>query len=376
MKVKTHNKRISASIQPRKMRNYQLIYRVDGKRFERSLETKDLETAKIKAEKMLHQVEIEMISGIRLSEMKDEWFKYNSTKSKWYKKDIEKHFQPFIDYFNNCYGESLTIKHLYDYRSHLESRMSKRNNKPLSPTSIAIALGTIKSVWYFNRKLENISNDIFLNFKLPKKLERKEWLTVEQLKKVIKKADDNPLYQGFIELVIINGLRLGELYKLKWSNIYDNRMVLEKTKRGEDDIVRMRDDIREALNKIHKNQRIHKTYICSSSNGERLSYSSCHKIIKRYLILAGFPNHTPHSLRHSYATNLIIMGTDIYRVKELMRHNSVTTTQKYIKFTGMDISEVEARIIPKEEEPIQYIEVDTDWKVGKVTIKKLKKIVK
>ncbi len=112
----------------------------------------------------------------------------------------------------------------------------------------------------------------------------------------------------------------------------------------------------------------------SSKSGKRFSYDTGSRMVKRYLKLAGFPNHTTHSLRHSYATNLILKGIDIYRVKELMRHNSVTTTQKYIKFTGMDISEVDARIIPKEEEPIQYIEVDTEWKVGKVKIKKLKKL--
>ena len=129
MKIKTHNKRISASIQPRPQRNLQLIYRVDGKRFEESLETKDLETARIKAEKRLHQIEVEMISGVRLSEMKDLWFKYNSRKSEWYKKDIEKHFQPFIDYFQDCYSSTLTTKNLFDYQAHLEKKISKRNKK-------------------------------------------------------------------------------------------------------------------------------------------------------------------------------------------------------------------------------------------------------
>lgn len=368
---------IKHSIQKKKKGYYLVYYHPDTKKqIWKTLSTNDLSTANIKGDKLIKQLEVELVSGEKLSEMKDTWFKYNGKKSEWYKKDVEKHFQPFVDYFKDCHGETITIKSLYDYQTHLESQTSKRSKKPYSTTYISVALGTIKSVWNFNRKLGNVSNDIFLNFKLPKRIEKKEWLNVEQLKKVIKKADDNPLYQGFIELLIITGLRVGELHKLKWSNIHATHIVLEKTKRGENDVIKMREDIREVIDKIRINQRIQKTYLFSSNSGKRLSYDTSNKIVKRYLKLAGFPNHTPHSLRHSYATNLILMGTDIYRVKELMRHNNVTTTQKYIKFTGMDISEVDARIIPKEEEPIQYIEVDTDWKVGKVTIKELKKIVK
>ena len=104
-------------------------------------------------------------------------------------------------------------------------------------------------------------------------------------------------------------------------------------------------------------------YVFSNSDGKRLSYDTCYRMVKRYLVEAGFPKHTPHSLRHSFATNLIIQGIDIYRVKELMRHNSVTTTQRYIKFTGMDIGDVEARIIPKEED--MELEV-IDWKGDRV----------
>ena len=52
-------------------------------------------------------------------------------------------------------------------------------------------------------------------------------------------------------------------------------------------------------------------------------------MVKRYLEKAGFPEHTAHSLRHSYATILIGKGTDIYRVKELLRHKSLSSTGIY-----------------------------------------------
>ena len=283
--------------------------------------------------------------------MTDIWFKYNVRKSDWYKKDVEKHFQPFIDYFKDCHGETLTTKHLFDYQSHLEKQISKRSRKPYTTTYISIILSTIRSVWNFNRKFYPKLSDIYFEFKIPKRAEKKDWLNMDQLKKLIDVAKNNQLYQGFIELLISTGLRIGELHKLKWENVHDTHLVLEFTKRGKDDVIKMREDIKEVIEKIRHNQQIHKRYVFSSNKGKHYSYDTGNKIVKRYLKLAGFPNHTPHSLRHSYATNLILMNYDIYYIKELMRHDHVSTTEKYIQFTGMDVeSRNEIRFIQRDGE--------------------------
>ncbi len=56
----------------------------------------------------------------------------------------------------------------------------------------------------------------------------------------------------------------------------------------------------------------------------------------------------------------ITTNYDIYYIKELMRHDHVSTTEKYTQFTGMDVeSRNEIRFIPQEEE-IRFIEVESE----------------
>jgi integrase/recombinase XerD len=62
---------------------------------------------------------------------------------------------------------------------------------------------------------------------------------------------------------------------------------------------------------------------------QRLNPASMINIIERRCENTGVSRFTPHDLRRSYATNLINSGVDLFTVKELMRHKSLETTQRY-----------------------------------------------
>lgn len=76
----------------------------------------------------------------------------------------------------------------------------------------------------------------------------------------------------------------------------------------------------------------------------RLTSRSIQRIIKKYAVKAGIVKDvTPHTLRHSFATDLLQNGADIRSVQQMLGHASITTTQVYTHVTDQQLREVHQR---------------------------------
>lgn len=76
----------------------------------------------------------------------------------------------------------------------------------------------------------------------------------------------------------------------------------------------------------------------------RLTPRSVQRLMQKYARVAGLTKHiTPHTLRHSFATDLLSNGADVRQVQHLLGHASITTTQIYTHLTDVHLRDVHSR---------------------------------
>ena len=81
-----------------------------------------------------------------------------------------------------------------------------------------------------------------------------------------------------------------------------------------------------------------------SGNYHRLTARSVQRMVARYALLAGITKHvSPHTLRHSFATDLLMNGADLRSVQALLGHSNISTTQIYTHVTDPHLKSVHER---------------------------------
>ncbi len=159
--------------------------------------------------------------------------------------------------------------------------------------------------------------------------------------------------RAILETLYSTGLRVSELASLNRDNIDLKRgefMVRGKGRKPR--IVFLSDRAKEYLNEYLKTRtdnfkplfinhgRSSKKDDVSFGEHKRLSTVSIENIVRMISLRAGILKKvTPHVLRHSFATQLLINGADIRSVQELLGHSSITTTQIYTHITNQRLRE-------------------------------------
>jgi len=81
-----------------------------------------------------------------------------------------------------------------------------------------------------------------------------------------------------------------------------------------------------------------------TGNYHRLTARSVQRLVSRYALLAGITKHvSPHTLRHSFATDLLMNGADLRSVQAMLGHSNVATTQIYTHVTDPHLKSVHER---------------------------------
>lgn len=168
-------------------------------------------------------------------------------------------------------------------------------------------------------------------------------------------SDFDKRNQAIIELLFSTGLRVSELVSLDRDDINLNRSEFSIRGKGQKDRpVYLTERAKKSLQKYLKTRIdnykplfIH--YSGSKSeldegNYTRLTARSVQRIIEKHARLAGINKKvTPHTLRHSFATDLLANGADLRSVQSMLGHANIATTQVYTHLTDPQLKKVHKR---------------------------------
>lgn len=159
--------------------------------------------------------------------------------------------------------------------------------------------------------------------------------------------------RAIIELLFSGGLRVSELCGLNRSDINLERREFVVRGKGSKDRPIFIDNAaancvseylavrHDSLPALFLNTSKNSGVVSTSGDYRRLTPRSVQRIIDKYAREAGITKHvTPHTLRHSFATDLLMNGADIRAVQSLLGHSNISTTQIYTHVTDTHLKDV------------------------------------
>lgn len=182
------------------------------------------------------------------------------------------------------------------------------------------------------------------------------FLEADELERLLKSPEGDDLDslrdRAVLGTLFSTGMRVSELCSLDRNKIDVTRGELSVRGKGSKiRVVFLSDDAKEDISKYLSKRsdidealfiRIPKSKTFSKDSDLRLTPRSIQRIVKKYSTKSGImgKNVSPHTLRHSYATDLLRNGADIRSVQSMLGHSSVTTTQIYTHVTDKQLREV------------------------------------
>jgi len=254
------------------------------------------------------------------------------------------------------FPHDLTAEDIWAYRLYLSRYTDEkgRSLKKVTQNYYLIALRALLS--YFTAKdLISLPAD---KIKLPKDAKAEKtlkFLNLDQIEKLLTTPKGNsPIdlrNRAILETLFSTGLRIAELVALnkeQFTNIKDKK-DLEIGIIGKGGHPRTVYFSERALSWIKRYLEARKDkekalFIHYRARGDaeaRLTARSIERIVKKYAIMAGVPVFTtPHTLRHSMATDLLTQGVDLRTIQEFLGHRNIVTTQIYTHVTNKRLRDI------------------------------------
>lgn len=170
------------------------------------------------------------------------------------------------------------------------------------------------------------------------------WLREEDLMNLISHMHRER--DRLIALVLFSsGVRIGELQQLTVDRLHGNTFTIVG-KGNKPRTCHLSQEIADRLRAYIAVERLDK-YIFTGSLGQPMQIPSMAQIIRLASERAGLHGIHPHSFRHGFATHLIRQGARVEAVRDMLGHENIQTTQRYLHLTGEDVREDYDKYAPK-----------------------------
>ena len=265
------------------------------------------------------------------------------------------YLERFAQFTNDITVDKITSEIIRKYRLWL-NRYKNNNDEALSTITQSYHLIALRGflTYLSKRDIPSLNPD---KIELPK-ISRKQvtFLHFDEVARMLEAISlDNEVGlrdRAIIELLFSSGLRVSELVALNRDHVNTKRrefMVRGKGQKdrpvfiGESTAGHVQEYLQTRFDNLPPLFLSYSRNNTTSTSGDyrRLSARSIQRIISRYARIAGITKHvSPHTMRHSFATDLLMNGADIRSVQSMLGHSNISTTQVYTHVTDEHLREV------------------------------------
>ena len=270
------------------------------------------------------------------------------------------YLERFIDFAGDITVDKITSEVIRRYRLWLNRYKNETTNEELSLITQSYHLIALRGfLTYLSRR--NITSLAADKIILPKTIRKQ--VTFLQYDEVVRMINQIPTDteaglrdRAIVELLFSSGLRVSELVNLNRDHINLSRREFMVRGKGQKDrpvfisksaaehVSSYLDARTDSLPALFLSYSQRNAAPNLSGDYRRLSARSIQRMISQYARLAGITKHvSPHTMRHSFATDLLMNGADLRSVQSLLGHSNISTTQVYTHVTDQHLKDIHER---------------------------------
>lgn len=277
----------------------------------------------------------------------DKYLEYLKVERKYSNKTILSYKDDLIEY-NEFLGNNFTNILNIDMNI-VNNYMKYLYDRKITKSSISRKLSSIRGLYNYLVREDIIKENHFNKIQNPKReLYLPKFLKDEELDKIFSVCNsNNPTEERdtlIIELLYATGVRVSELVNIKIKDINREEKLIKVLGKGNKErMVIYNNHTKKALDTYLKDgynyfNKKSSEYLIINKNGNKLSERYIREIINKKVSQASLDiKISPHTLRHTFATDILENGADLMTVKELLGHESLNTTSIYTHITNEQI---------------------------------------